>query len=375
MNLFPVPEKVLSQQVIEETIQDACRTTLLRWETRKNVTLRSFDTNDLPRLLRLLNVIHVSQEQMSRDFSSVYYGILSEDEEGNILATAIFYLAYSTWDSRCVYINHIYAIDTFIETIVMYTLADIAIKLDCRRLVWQHDLTKSSYFKALKAEMLEGWITLRMDIKAIDTFLSTKESLIPTCSESKGFDQEDVVQAIDDALLLTNTVLNQHGLKLHRATENNLDNIEAQVAALALYEREPESIHVNKEHYCIDGYKTDSPLFYCLLLQDTEINTFHGMGFFYFGYDVHKGRFLYLEDLFIDKSHRGRGGGSMVMYTLASICKQLSCTGFVWQALDWNTPAITFYQQIGAVVQNGLLTSRFAGAHLTAFIESRPKNC
>ena len=151
MNLFPVPEKVLSQQVIEETIQDACRTTLLHWETRKNVTLRSFDTNDLPRLLRLLNVIHVSQEQTSRDFSSVYYGILSEDEEGNILATAIFYLAYSTWDSRCVYINHIYAIDTFIETIVMYTLADIAIKLDCRRLVWQHDLTKSSYFKASRS--------------------------------------------------------------------------------------------------------------------------------------------------------------------------------------------------------------------------------
>lgn len=375
MNLFPVPEMVISQQVVEEAIQDACRTTLLRWDSTKNVTLRSFDASDLPCLLRVLNVTNVSQEHMSRDFSSIYYGIMSEDALGNVLATAVFYLAYSTWDSRCVYINHIFANDTFIETSMMYTLADIAIKLHCRRLVWQHDSTKSTFFKELKAEMLDDWITLRMNRKAIDTFLSTKEELKPTGSKSDRFVQQDVVHVINNAVELTNTELKQHGLKLHRATEHNLDDIETQVAGLALFEREPESIHVNKEHYYIDGYKTNPPLFYCLLLQDTKTNTFHGMGFFYFGYDVYQGRFLYLVDLFIEKSHRGRGGGSMVMYTLASICKQLSCTGFVWQALDWNTPAITLYQHIGAVVQNGLLTSRFAGAHLTAFVESRPNNC
>jgi RimJ/RimL family protein N-acetyltransferase len=45
---------------------------------------------------------------------------------------------------------------------------------------------------------------------------------------------------------------------------------------------------------------------------------------------------------------------------------------FVWQALDWNTPALKFYEKIGATVLDGLLTTRFGGESLKDFVRNRP---
>ena len=95
------------------------------------------------------------------------------------------------------------------------------------------------------------------------------------------------------------------------------------------------------------------------------------MAFLYFGYDVDTGRFLYLEDLFVEENMRGKGCGSLVMAALALIAKGAGCIGFVWQALDWNTPALTFYENIGAEVQDGLLTTRFCGETLRDFVKNR----
>ena len=78
--------------------------------------------------------------------------------------------------------------------------------------------------------------------------------------------------------------------------------------------------------------------------------------------------FLYLEDLFIEEAYRGSGAGTYVMSTLGEMALSLRCKKMVWQALDWNTPALTFYQdKIGAHIVNGLLTTRFAGSSLHEF--------
>jgi GNAT superfamily N-acetyltransferase len=376
MTLHPLPETVLSLEVMGETIERACQTTIHRWEHNDRFTLRSVEGKDLAALLTFLSVTTVSLNDTCRDFLDMYHGIVSEDKkDGTMCAAAIFYVGYSTWDSRFLCIDHILADEGGpVETSFMYTLADIAKALDCHRLVWKNNESKSAYYRELNAESLNGWLTLRMDETAIDVLLATKEALAPTAVVADNFTLEATTKAIDDALAATNTILERCGLKLHRATEKDVDDIEAQVAGLALYEKEPESVHVTKEHYRIDGYQTDHPLFHCILLQDTETKKFHGLSFFYFGYDFDQGRFLYLEDLFFEESHRGRGGGFMIMYTLASVCKRLGCTGFMWQALDWNTPAITFYKKIGATILDGLLSTRFAGAQLTTFINNRPGN-
>ena len=180
---------------------------------------------------------------------------------------------------------------------------------------------------------------------------------------------------ISSALEPANSILEKKGLRGHLATVDNLEDIEKQVAGLALYEKEPESVHVNREHYRVDGGFDGAPaLYYCLLLQETQKGSFHGMSFFYFGFDLESEggtSFLYLEDLFIEKEYRGRGCGGTIMRTLANIAQASGSKAFVWQALEWDVPALGFYNSIGAKIQEGLLTSRFNGTdHMKTFIQS-----
>lgn len=164
-------------------------------------------------------------------------------------------------------------------------------------------------------------------------------------------------------------------VKLHLATEANLEDMERLVDGLAVYDKEVGVIHVNQDHYRIDGFTaTSEPMFHCLLLEDQADRKICGMAVFYFGYDIEKGRFLYLEDLYIDETYRQRGYGTQCMATLASVASSLGCGGFVWQALDWSTAALNFYDKIGGNVLEGRLTTRFNGDVLRSFVTKRPSN-
>ena len=57
---------------------------------------------------------------------------------------------------------------------------------------------------------------------------------------------------------------------------------------------------------------------------------------------------IYLEDLFVDPPHRGKGVGKALLIHLAKIAVERGCGRFEWSVLDWNQPAIDFYQRIGA---------------------------
>jgi GNAT superfamily N-acetyltransferase len=57
---------------------------------------------------------------------------------------------------------------------------------------------------------------------------------------------------------------------------------------------------------------------------------------------------LYLEDLYVRPVHRHRGCGRALLIAVARIAAERSCARFEWMALDWNTPAIDFYEKLGA---------------------------
>jgi GNAT superfamily N-acetyltransferase len=82
---------------------------------------------------------------------------------------------------------------------------------------------------------------------------------------------------------------------------------------------------------------------------------------------------LYLEDLYITPQHRGSGAGrQMLQYLAREACAQ-GCGRFEWSVLDWNEPAIGFYQSIGAQPQPEWVRYRMQGEVLTAFAEGRSK--
>lgn len=193
------------------------------------------------------------------------------------------------------------------------------------------------------------------------------------------------------------------------AGADDLDDIGRLVQGLADYENEPDAVHVTVDHYRRDGGFIESKaviekeeqkegeqlsgtpmsLFFCLLLQHEQEQKAVGMAFCYVGCmlgdhskceeegdacDNFGGFFLYWEDLFIEEAYRGRGGGSLVMRTLAGLGLSLQCTHLRWQALEWDEPALKFYDGLGARVMKGCLTSRYAGHKIHHFYNQAKRN-
>lgn len=77
--------------------------------------------------------------------------------------------------------------------------------------------------------------------------------------------------------------------------------------------------------------------------------TAQGFALFFHNYSTWKGRSgLYLEDLFVRPAARGHGLGKALLVHLARIARERGCARMEWAVLDWNTPAIEFYEALGA---------------------------
>ena len=75
---------------------------------------------------------------------------------------------------------------------------------------------------------------------------------------------------------------------------------------------------------------------------------------------------IYLEDLFVDESHRGRGVGRALLQRLAAIAIERDCGRLEWAVLDWNSGAIGFYERLGARPNSDWTVYRLAGDALAA---------
>jgi GNAT superfamily N-acetyltransferase len=76
-----------------------------------------------------------------------------------------------------------------------------------------------------------------------------------------------------------------------------------------------------------------------------------GYALFFHNYSTFLGRKgLYLEDLYVHPDHRGKGLGKAMLTRLAALAVERGCARFEWSVLDWNQPAIDFYEVMGAVV-------------------------
>jgi GNAT superfamily N-acetyltransferase len=75
---------------------------------------------------------------------------------------------------------------------------------------------------------------------------------------------------------------------------------------------------------------------------------------------------IYLEDLYVEESQRGRGTGRALLRRLAAIAIERDCGRLEWAVLDWNTDAIGFYERLGARPNADWTVYRLAGDALTA---------
>jgi GNAT superfamily N-acetyltransferase len=155
-------------------------------------------------------------------------------------------------------------------------------------------------------------------------------------------------------------------LVIRKATPSDVPAVLALVKELAAYEREPDAVIATEADFLRDGFG-EAPAFHVLVAERADEITpsgpaIFGFAFYFFSYSTWNGRrCLYLEDLFVEPAHRGKGAGIALMKALAREAVANECRRFVWQVLDWNAPAIEFYERLGAKVLREWLTVRLEG--------------
>lgn len=93
-----------------------------------------------------------------------------------------------------------------------------------------------------------------------------------------------------------------------------------------------------------------------------------GYAVYFFNYSTWLGKHgLYLEDLYVSPQARGIGAGKALLRHLAQLAVARVCGRFEWSVLDWNTPAIDFYESFGARPQSEWTTYRLTGQALLDF--------
>lgn len=136
------------------------------------------------------------------------------------------------------------------------------------------------------------------------------------------------------------------------------------VTLLARYEREPDAVEATPEVYA-QQMGGPNPPFECRLAFWSEEPA--GFALFFHNYSTWRGRRgLYLEDLFVLPELRGLGIGKALFVDLARIAVQRDCARMEWSVLDWNQPAIDFYQTLGAGPLDEWTTFRLTGDALTS---------
>lgn len=117
------------------------------------------------------------------------------------------------------------------------------------------------------------------------------------------------------------------------------------IRELAVFENEPDAVEVTLEQLREDGFGA-SPRFRCLVGSDHDAIV--GMALFYPRYSTWKGLVIHLEDLIVTEAARGTGLGSALLTEVIRYAARQGARRVSWEVLDWNAPAIEFYEGRGA---------------------------
>lgn len=132
---------------------------------------------------------------------------------------------------------------------------------------------------------------------------------------------------------------------IRKATATDCKQLLELVRELARYERAPDEVTVSLDEF-IDAGFGDHPVWEAFVAEvDGHIV---GMSLFYIRYSTWKGRRLYLEDIIVTEHMRGKGVGKLLFDETWKECQSRGYSGMVWQVLEWNEPAIQFYEKYGA---------------------------
>ncbi len=135
--------------------------------------------------------------------------------------------------------------------------------------------------------------------------------------------------------------------KIRLATKKDMPQVLDLIQELAEFEKEPNAVLISVEELEREGFG-NHPIFNCFVA--THKDTIIGIALTYIRYSTWKGKTLHLEDLVVKEAFRGSGLGSKLLDQVIKLGASLKVRRISWEVLDWNTPAINFYENKGATI-------------------------
>lgn len=150
-------------------------------------------------------------------------------------------------------------------------------------------------------------------------------------------------------------------INLRVAVKNDCPRLLDLVHELALFEKAPEEVTVTLEEFEEAGFG-NKPVWKAFVAEADGLIV--GFALYYIRYSTWKGCRMYLEDLIITESWRGKGIGKLLFNQLINEARELGFNGMTWQVLDWNEPAINFYKKYEAAIEAGWLNASLSKEQL-----------
>lgn len=134
-------------------------------------------------------------------------------------------------------------------------------------------------------------------------------------------------------------------ITIRRAVKQDCPRLLELITELAVYERAPNEVTVTLEHFDESGFG-EKPIWWAFVAE--EEGQVHGFALYYIRYSTWKGQAMYLEDILVTESMRGKNIGKLLFDRLIEEAKEKKWTRIIWQVLEWNEPAINFYKKYKA---------------------------
>nr|WP_321234692.1 GNAT family N-acetyltransferase [uncultured Psychroserpens sp.] len=135
---------------------------------------------------------------------------------------------------------------------------------------------------------------------------------------------------------------------IREATKNDMPRVLELITELAVFEKEPDAVEVTVEILQKRGFE-DPKQFLCFVAECDGI--VEGIALVYNRFSTWKGPIIHLEDLIVSQTKRGTGMGTALLDEVVKYGHRLGVKRICWEVIDWNEPAINFYEKKGADVK------------------------
>lgn len=150
---------------------------------------------------------------------------------------------------------------------------------------------------------------------------------------------------------------------IRKARKQDLSAILSLVKELAAYQKAPKEVSINLKELAAGGFGKKK-IYDCFVAEaalrekNKIVKSIIGIALYYKKFSTWKGKCIYLEDIIVTESWRGKGIGKLLFEEVLNVVKKEKVRRFDWQVLNWNKPAIQFYKRYNAVFDHGQINCK-----------------